>query len=308
MDTVENLRAFLCVARTGSFSAAARELGVAASVVTKRVAQLEHRLKAALFERTTRRVSLTSAGRQQLPAIQRLLSDLDGILVGVRESARELQGRLRVKAPTSMAVMHLAAVFNRFQRRYPLVSLELVALDRAVNPVDEGFDLALTMMPDTFAGVIEEPLCAVQRLLCAAPAYLKRRGTPRRPSDLVRHDIINFLPTGAVWTFQGPAGDIGVPVHPRFDSNDAQLVASAALAGNGIAVLGDYLALPAIADGTLVRVLGDHPLPELWLKAQVPENRAHAARLQALLAALRAAFTPRPPWAARPVATVGARP
>jgi DNA-binding transcriptional LysR family regulator len=156
MDTVENLRAYLTVARTGSFSAAARELGVAASVVTKRVSQLEWRLKAALFERTTRRVSLTTAGQQHLAAIQRLVSDLDGIFAGVRQSAPQLQGRLRIKVPTSLAVLHLAELFNRFQRRYPLVSVELVALDRPVNPVDEGFDIALTLMPDAFGGVIEE--------------------------------------------------------------------------------------------------------------------------------------------------------
>ena len=296
MDTVENLRTFLAIARTGSFSAAARELGVAASVVTKRVAQLEHRMKSPLFERTTRRVSLTPAGQQQLPAIQRLVSDLDGIFAGVRAAAPRLQGRLRVKAPTSLAVMHLADVFNRFQRRYPLVSLEVVALDRAVNPVDEGFDLVLTVMPDAFGGVLEEPLCAIRRLLCASPSYLRKRGTPRQPHELARHDTLNFLPTGATWTLKGPAGESKVPLHPRFASNDAQLVAFAATAGNGIAVLGDYLALPAIRAGTLVEVLADHPLPELWLKALVPENRAHAARLQALLSTLRAALSPRPPW------------
>jgi DNA-binding transcriptional LysR family regulator len=298
MDTVENLRAYLAVSRTGSFSAAARELGVAASVVTKRISQLEWRLKAPLFERTTRRVSLTAAGQQHLPAIQRLVSDLDGIFSGVQQAAPELQGRLRVKVPTSLAVLHLAEVFNRFQRRYPLVSLELVALDRPVNPVDEGFDIALTLMPDAFGGVIEEPLCLIRRLLCAAPAYLKRRGTPRQPGDLERHDILNFLPTGTAWSFESATGDVSVKVHPRFSSNEAQLVAAAAIAGNGIAVLGDYLALPAVRAGTLVQVLPKHPLPELWLKALVPENRIHAARLQALLSTLRRALAPRPPWSA----------
>jgi len=249
-----------------------------------------------LFERTTRRVSLTTAGQQHLPAIQRLISDLDGILAGVRQAAPQLQGRLRIKVPTSLAVLHLAELFNRFQRRYPLVSVEMVALDRPVNPVDEGFDIALTLMPDAFGGVIEEPLCPIRRLLCASPAYLKRRGTPRQPRDLARHDILNFLPTGNVWTFEGATGDVSVTVHPRFSSNEAQLVAASAIAGNGIAVLGDYLALPAARAGTLVQVLADYPLPELWLKALIPENRVHTARLQALLASLRNALAPLPPW------------
>jgi DNA-binding transcriptional LysR family regulator len=296
MDVIENLRAYLAVARTGSFAAAARELDVAASVVTKRISQLEWRLKAPLFERTTRRVSLTTAGQQHLPAIQRLVSDLDGILAGVQQAAPELQGRLRVKVPTSLAVLHLAAVFNTFLRQYPLVSLEVVALDRPVNPVDEGFDIALTLMPDAFGGVIEEPLCPIRRLLCAAPAYLAKKGTPKKPRDLARHDILNFVPTGNVLAFESATGDVSVSVHPRFSSNEAQLVAAAAVAGNGIAVVGDYLAMPALRAGTLVQVLADYPLPELWLKALIAENRAHTARLQALLETLRSELSPVPPW------------
>jgi DNA-binding transcriptional LysR family regulator len=240
---------------------------------------------------------LAPAGQRQLPAIQRLVSDLDGIFANVREAAPRMQGRLRVKAPTSLAVMHLAEVFNSFQKRHPMVSLEVVALDRAVNPVDEGFDIVLTLMPDTFGGVLEEPLCPIGRMLCAAPVYLKRRGTPRQPADLARHDLLNFLPTGTTWTLAGASGAASITVNPRFSSNDAQLVASAAVAGNGVAVLGDYIAMPAIRAGTLVQVLPVYPLPELWLKALVPENRAHAARLQAVLGALRTALSPRPPWA-----------
>jgi len=296
MDIVENLRAYLAVARVGSFSAAARELDVAASVVTKRISQLEWRLKAPLFERTTRRVTLTTAGQQHLPAIQRLVSDLDGIFASVQQASPELQGCLRVKVPTSLAVVHLAEPFNRFLKRYPLISLELVALDRPVNPVDEGFDIALTLMPNTFGGVIEEPLCSIRRLLCAAPEYLRQKGTPRKPRDLARHDILNFVPTGNVLAFETATGDVSVSVYPRFSSNEAQLVAAAAVAGNGIAVLGDYLASPAVRAGTLVQVLADYPLPELWLKALIPESRAHTARLKALLETLRSELAPVPPW------------
>lgn len=296
MDVIENLKAYLAVARTGSFSAAARELDVAASVVTKRIAQLEWRLKSTLFERTTRRVSLTTAGQLHLIAIQRLVSDLDGIFVGVQQAAPELQGRLRIKVPTSLATLHLAALFNAFQQRHPLVSLELVALDRPVNPVDEGFDIALTLMPDAFGGVIEEPLCAVRRLLVAAPGYLQERGVPQKPSDLATHHILNFVPTGNVLAFKSATGDVSVAVRPRFSSNEAQLVAAAAVAGNGIAVLSDYLALPAMRAGTLVQVLADHPMPELWLKALIPENRAHTVCVRAVLQMLQNELAPVPPW------------
>ncbi|HSW16541.1 MAG TPA: LysR substrate-binding domain-containing protein, partial [Ramlibacter sp.] len=132
---------------------------------------------------------------------------------------------------------------------------------------------------------------------CASPVYLKEKGMPRKPRDLARHDILNFLPTGNVLAFESSTGHVTISVHPRFSSNEAQLVAAAAVAGHGIAVLGDYLALPAVRAGALVQVLADYPLPELWLKALIPENRAHTARLKALLETLRSELAPLPPWA-----------
>ena len=298
MDTLANLKAFLAVARTGSFSAAARELGVAASVVTKRVGQVEWQLKSPLFERTTRRVSLTPTGRQYLPGVQRVIADLDGLMADARETAPRLQGHIRVKLPTSIAVLHIGELLHGFQRQYPLVSLEVMALDRPVNPVDEGFDLALTLMPHSYGGVVEEALCAIPRLVCAAPDYLARHGTPRHPRELARHAILNFLPTGNTWEFSSSAGEVRVLLHPRLASNEAQLLYAAALAGNGIAVLGAYLAAGAVADGRLQPLLTDFPMADLWMKALIPESRLPVERVQALLAWLRDALQPVPPWEA----------
>ncbi|MDB5851377.1 MAG: LysR family transcriptional regulator [Rhodoferax sp.] len=298
MDTLANLKAFLAVARTGSFSAAARELGVAASVVTKRVGQVEWQLKSPLFERTTRRVSLTPTGRQYLPGVQRVIADLDGLMADARDTAPSLQGHIRVKLPTSIAVLHIGDLLHGFQRQYPLVSLEVMALDRAVNPVDEGFDLALTLMPHSYGGVVEEALCTIPRMICASPDYLARHGTPRHPRELAQHAILSFLPTGSTWEFNSGTGVVRVQLHPRLVSNEAQLLYAAALAGNGIAVLGAYLAAGAIADGRLQPLLVDYPMADLWMKALIPESRVQVERVQALLAWLRKALQPVPPWEA----------
>lgn len=283
MDTLTNLKAFLAVARTGSFAAAARELKVAPSVVTKRICQIEWQLKTPLFERSTRKVSLTATGLRHLPLVQRSVADMDELFAEMPSEGGALQGNIRIKSPGTLAVQLLAPLLERFQQHYPLVNLELLTLDRSVNPVDEGFDVALTLMPDTYAGVVEFPLRPMPRILCASAAYLERKGMPHHPRDLVRHDILNFLPTGTTWLFEGAAGEVQVRLQPRLNTNEGQLIRSSALAGNGIARLSDYLCKPHLASGALVPLLADYPIKQLWFKALVPENRTRVARVQALL-------------------------
>ena len=296
IDTLANLKAFMAVARTGSFSAAARELKVSPSVVTKRISQIEWRLAAPLFERTTRRVRLTAMGQHYLPTVQRVVADMDGLFADLGESAATLQGNVRIKAPGSLAVMQLGPMLHEFQREHPGISLDLVALERPVNPVDEGFDIALSVMPTAFGNVNEIPLCEIRRVICASPRYLLDKGRPMHPGDLMRHDILNFMPTGNVWEFTGAAGNVQVQLHPRLNTNEAQLLLSAALQHNGIAVLGTYLAGPALRSGELVPLLSDYALPALWLKALVPEGRAKVSRVQTLVQWLRGRLSPSPPW------------
>lgn len=283
MDTLVNLKAFLSVARTGSFAAAARELNIAPSVVTKRISQIEWRLKTVLFERSTRRVSLTSTGLRYLPAVRQAVADMDGLFSDLTHASQALQGPIRIKVPSALAVKVVGPVLERFQQHYPLVSIELLALDRSVNPADEGFDMALTLMPDAFSGALEEPLCPMPRYVCASPVYLARKGSPTHPRELPQHDILNFLPTGTVWTFEGASGAIQVQLQPRLNTNEAQLLLSAALSGNGIALLSGYLATPALKCGELVSLLTEFPVPDLWLKALIPMNRIEVARVQVLL-------------------------
>lgn len=288
MDTFANLKTFLAVARTESFSAAARELEVAPSVVTKRIGQLEWKFKAQLFERTTRQVSLTPTGRSYLPGVQRVVSDAEELFADPSSTRNDVQGLMRIKAPSSVSVRLVAPILERFQQRYPLLNLEIIALDRAVNPVEEGFDMALTLMPDTYASVIEEPLCPMPRSLCATPKYLAQHGPLTHPRDLLGHSTLNFLPTGNIWLFDSPTGEVKIKVQPRLNTNEAQLLLSAALAGNGVAILGAYLSRPAIEAGTLVPLLQDYPLQGLWLKALVSESRVKVPRVQLLLQFLKA--------------------
>jgi DNA-binding transcriptional LysR family regulator len=295
LDTIQNLKAFIAVAETGSFSAAARQTGLATSVVAKRIDQLEGRVRAILFLRTTRRLSLTEAGQRWLAHVKTVVGDVEDLLAEAATPSHQLDGALRVKAPTSLAVLYAGEILARFQNRHPKIAMDIVLTDRPLNPAHEGFDLAISVFGATFPGVVDVPLCPVQRTLCAAPSYLARCGTPAHPRDLSRHDTLNFRPTGEVWTLDSPKGPVTVEVRPRLSANDGLVLLAAARAGNGIALLSNYVALPSLRSGELVPVLETFSLPEIWIKALVPESRMLVARVRALVDFLAASFSP-PPW------------
>ena len=151
--------------------------------------------------------------------------------------------------------------------------------------------IAIGAFPHSFGGVVDEPLCRLPRLLCASPAYLKTHGTPKHPRDLVDHRCLSFLPTGPEWPFEGPRGRINIQVRPYLSSNEGRVLTQSAIAGNGIALISHYLVADALRDGTLRPVLKEFPIPELWVKAAVPERRIDAAAVQALLRLLKTSLT-----------------
>jgi DNA-binding transcriptional LysR family regulator len=296
MDTLQNMKAFLVTAQTGSFSEAARKLGVATSVVTKRVKQLEGHLKTRLLDRSTRRVSLTETGEKYLPKISSLVTDSDELRAGILTSSGEMEGHIRLMAPTTLSVTYLGLVLSRFQQAHPRVTIDLISIDRPNSPIVEGFDMAIAVLPTSYDGVVEETLCAYPRIVCASPAYLERRGVPHHPRDLAGHDCLVFLPAGPVWPFQSPRGPLNVNVRVKFGAADSFSLLSAARAGNGITFITKFIAAPALESGELVQVLKRYPVAKRWVKALVPESRAKLARVQALMKWLKAEFAPRPPW------------
>jgi len=296
MDTILNMKAFLATARSGSFSEAARQLSVAPSVVSKRVNQLEWQLRSRLLERTTRRVRLTEVGEQYLPTIRGIITEYDDLVAGSLRAPGELEGHIRVKSPAAITNLHLGKVFTDFQRAHPRVTLEVVLMDRSVNPIEEGFDVVLGLLPASFENVVEEALLPYPRVACASPKYLKQHGELKHPRDLANHDCLVFQPAGATWTFGSKRGPISVQVRPKFISNDIQIIVEAAKDGGGVAVLSKLISKQARKEGALVPVLTDFPLPDHWLKAFIPQSRVGLARVQALLTAVRGAFSPVPPW------------
>lgn len=296
MDIYLNFKAFQAVAQTGSFSRAARDLGLAASVVTKRVNQLESVLGASLFRRSTRKLVLTEAGARYLDRSRLPIAEFDALIKGSSQAPGELEDSLRIKAPTSLTELRLRPVFATFQAEFEKIRLEIVLLDRMVDPIIEGFDISIgAHWPQSFVGVVERPLCPLPRVLCASPTYLARRGVPKTPQDLIQHDCLSFIPTGNEWTFMGSHGPITVAVRPRLTSNDGQMLVAAALSGAGIAIVSRYMTKELIQSGELTPLLVDFPIPDLWVKAVSPERRASTPAVTALIERLAVSLAADPP-------------
>jgi DNA-binding transcriptional LysR family regulator len=296
MDTYQNLKTFQAVAHFGSFSRAARQLGLAASVVTKRINQLEQQLKVVLFKRSTRQLILTEVGRRYLERSRLVLADFDALLRDPGSSPGDVEDFLRVKAPTSLTTFLLRHVFDAYERDFPRVRLEVVLLDRSVNPVTEGFDLALGAYWVSFGGVTEFPLCALDRMICASPAYLASKPRIRHPRDLADHACLCFLPTGNAWVFESRQGQITIEVTPRLSSNDARMLVNAAVAGRGIALVSYYMVQDLISSGALVPLLPEFPVSPLWIKAVAPARRATVPAVQALIGRFQEALGQMPRW------------
>lgn len=282
MDALLNLRTFLAVVRCGGFSEAARQLHVVPSVAAKRITQLEKTTGARLFDRSTRGIKITEAGQQLLSRAADLVSDFDAVVHGLQRDESKLEGHIRLMAPTTLTLFYLGDVLNAFLREHERITMEIALVDRSISPLEEGFDMAISGRSSTYEGVIDVPLCPVNLLLCAAPAYLQRRGVPAHPRELPEHDCLVFKPAGPSWLFQSNLGLISTDIRARLACDDNHTLLQAAKAAQGIATLPAYLAKDALKTGELRLLLKSYPLQETWFKAYVPRRRQGLARIKAL--------------------------
>jgi DNA-binding transcriptional LysR family regulator len=258
MDTFQALRVAAAVQRAGSFSGAARQIGVSPAAVAKLVAQLEARLGLRLFERTTHHLAVTEEGRDLLQRLDAPLREVDEALAAGR-AAREARGALKVSVPAAFARAAILPQLAAFQERYPDIQLDLRLENRRVDLVAERYDCAIgaALAPDS--SLVARPLATLWPVLCAAPAYLAARGEPRKVSDLEAHRCIVMRSdtTGRLrpWELGGRGRQHDVEPVAALQMTDPESIAAAAIAGCGIALVGVHHVAQAIVDGRLVRVL-----------------------------------------------------
>ena len=273
MGELESIRVFLTVAAQQSFAGAARQLGMTPASVTRTIAALEARLGVQLLVRTTRQVSLTSAGAGYAARVTPLAEALAEAADQIREAQGITSGRLRISAPLSLGVKVLPAVLSQFGALYPQTHLDVSLSDRFVDIVEEDYDLAIRISgPPSDKSTIWRKICRVPRVLVAAPGYLTARDTPQRPEDLAEHDCLGYRDDlGAeIWQLSNGKRQHSHKAIGRLSANNGDLLAKLVLQGEGIALLPRFIIEDDIAAGRLAAVLPDWSTPEIWLTLYYP--------------------------------------
>ena len=297
MDRLAAMKVFVEVARCGSFTAAAEHLDMSRVMVTRHVAALESWLQTRLLQRSTRRISLTEAGEVFLTQSRQMLELSADMLERSGERDRAPRGQLRVTSSMSFGMAHLAAAIAEYLALYPEVSVDLLMVDRAVNLIEDRVDLAVRISGELDPNLVARRIAPCRSVVCAAPAYLARCGTPQRPADLARHNCLTYSRVGkSEWRFRSGADETSVPVGGNLSANEATVLTQAARVGAGIALQPTYLAGPLIRSGELVRLLPDWQPPDLTIWGVYLSRQHVPATLRTLLDFLVQRFAGQPHW------------
>ncbi|MBN3146294.1 LysR family transcriptional regulator [Pectobacterium brasiliense] len=273
MDRFVAMQVFVDVVELGSLTAAANKLDISRAMATRYIASLEKAFGVRLLHRSSRSLGLTSAGSEILSYCRQILALNDDIGAVLESKSQEPNGLIRVASSISFGQSYLADALRRYSAQYPKVSIEMVLKDASVNLVEQRIDLAIHVGDKLDPTVISRQLSRCASVVCAAPDYLARNGTPQRPDDLRQHNCLYHTRFGRVWRFQASSADgvdlvmDDVSVTGNFAANDSMVLLHAALAGEGIVHLPAFTTAPYLRTGALVRVLTDYALPELGVYA-----------------------------------------
>jgi DNA-binding transcriptional LysR family regulator len=282
MDKLKGIQTFIAIAECGSLTAASHRLNVSLPTVVRSLAELERKLGVTLFNRTTRRISITDEGQRYLASCRIVIAQLEEIEHALTATRTKPSGLLTVTSSVLFGRMHIAPLMRRFLKRYPDVSTELVLLDRVVDLVEEGIDVGIRIgqLPDsTLHGV---NVGMVRRVLCASPSYLKRCGTPKHPHDLFRHSTIQFRGLGSAkkMHFVDNGQNIDVRIEPRFITNSIDAALGAAVDGLGIGQFLSYMVEPLIRDRSLRLLLETFEPPGMPVTVVYPHSRLMSAKVR----------------------------
>lgn len=285
MDKLANMQAFAAVGQTGSFAAAARKLGIANSVVSKRVRDLEDYLGAQLFVRTTRKVTLTDTGYGYLEHVLRILDDMQEVEDGLRFNTEQPSGTIRLAAPLSFGMQYLGPAIASYLGKYPAVSIRTYLSDRRVDLLEEGYDLALRAGQLEDSALIARKLAEGRRVVCASPGYFRQHGKPQHPGDLRNHNCLGYLnlADGKSWPFLIDGRKAWQPVSGSFASDNGELIHEAAREGCGIAMLPTFIIGSDLQQGILETVLEDYEEKNFPIYALYPHARHLPAKIRTFI-------------------------
>jgi DNA-binding transcriptional LysR family regulator len=292
VDQFKEIESFVAVAQLGSFVQAADKLGLSKAMVSRHVSELEARLGVRLMQRTTRRLSLSEAGAEYLQRCVRILAELEEANAAVSAAAVQAQGLLKIAAPLTFGIRHLAPLWGEFLRVHPRVELEVNLNDRVVDLIEEGYDLAVRIGLLASSTLIARRIAGTRLVLCASPRYLRQAAPIQDLDDIVQHAVIGYtyLATGEQWHFTGPQGARSIEVRPRLRSNSGDTCRAAALADQGIVFQPTFLVGEDLQAGRLVQLLPQYAGPELDINVVYPSRLHLSHKVRAMVEFLAAAF------------------
>lgn len=299
MEHVAPYFTFAEVVRTGSFTVAAKRLGLSKATVSKQVMLLESTLGVRLLHRTTRKLSPTAEGQALATRCQRMTEELEAAKAEVLLLRRKPRGRLRVSLPMTFGLMQVVPAMPEFLERYPEIDLDIQLDDRVVDLVEHGFDVCIRIaqMPDS--SLVARKLASSRRVICATPAYLNRHGTPHRPEDLRQHRCVQYtyLASGTAWKLRGPDGkETLVETSGPLQANSSLALKTAVLGHAGIGQFPLFAVAEELRGGQLVEVLDDHPLPDLSIWAVHAPGRTITPKIRAWVDFLARRFASDTGW------------
>jgi len=299
MDRLQSMKVFAKVVDSGGFAAAAASMGLANSVVTRHVADLEHHLGARLLNRTTRRISLTEAGTLYIERCHQILAEIEEADQAVSQTSGTLRGTLKISAPVSFGVRYMAPVVSQFMRKNPEVVLDFTFDDRVVDLTEEGIDLAIRIARIPSSSLIARKISTTRIVLCASPGYLEQYGTPQVLEDLSQHRCLQYnqWSTRNEWRLIGPDGrEELVRIKSSLYSNNGETLRVAAVDGGGIVLMPSFIGGADLCSGRLVPILPQYAPPELGIYVVYSSRRYVSAKLRAFIDMLAQSFTMSPEW------------
>lgn len=298
MRDLNDMVTFARVVEAKSFSRAAQRMGASKSRVSKAITRLERALHTRLLNRSTRGLSLTEAGAAFYEHCSRIAEEAQRAVEVVSQLHSEPRGVLKLTAPVAFGTLHVAPALPEFLGLHPDLSIDMTITDRIVDLVEEGYDLAIRIVREPDLHLVARKLAPVRRVACATPEYFKRRGVPKTPQELKRHNCLHYTYYGAQseWRFKGPEGEIAVPVSGDLRINDDEALSQAVLGGLGVALLPTFIIGMELQAGRLQAVLSDYvPLERHIYAVHLPSIHL-PPKIRVFIDYLRTRFGPEPYW------------
>lgn len=292
MDRLASMTAFTKVVESGGFSAASRRLNMSVTMVSNHIQALEERLGVRLLNRTTRKVSLTEAGRAYYERCSQILAEVTEAEEAVGELQSTPRGVLRLNVAQAV-VSVIGQVIAAYVGRYPTASVDMTMTDRMVDMVEEGYDLAIRVTPVPDSNLIVRRLASFRHVLCASPAYLDRHGKPKSPQDIAAHNCLSYqyYPYGQDWHFVSGGAELSIRASGNFRCNSAVALVQAAVSGLGLFLGPTFMVAAEIKAGRLVPLLADYLPVEFDVCALYPHRRHLSAKVRAFIDLLAEQFS-----------------